>query len=483
MKNKINIPIKRRNSNHTQIRCKSKLQLKLNNNINYKQMNDIDQNISIKNNCLLINQKVKNTHINHNNYSKPIIKKIPDLIKDSMNVPVSLKKKQKIICKSTKNSNGTLRNAKNCNSKIRNENSKFFLDCSKKKIKSKYLSGKELPNEYCEEKKSLENEYKDDKIEILYNSVNDYVHLSATQKGWLKNKVEKENNQDVSLIIENVCGIKNFNIYSIMDGHGSNGHHISNYIKEKIYQYLNNISFYFHKITNTPMSEEYPEDILELIKKTLTKNNFQKIKDFYKFIDEGLSSNDIHFDINFSGSTCIILFKIGNYLICSNVGDSRAIMINEKNEIIELSKDQKPENENERKRIESMGGIISQCNDLYDDGKEGGPYRIWVKGCDYPGISMSRSIGDKISHDIGVISEPEILDFNIDNKSECLVIGSDGIWQFLKNEDVVDIIRPFMKDKKYENVCKEVIRKASLGWIENDSVMDDITFIIVFLKV
>ena len=158
-------------------------------------------------------------------------------------------------------------------------------------------------------------------------------------------------------------------------------------------------------------------------------------------------------------------------------------MINENNEIIELSKDQKPENENERKRIESMGGIISQCNDLYDDGKEGGPYRIWVKGCDYPGISMSRSIGDKISHDIGVISEPEILDFNIDNKSECLVIGSDGIWQFLKNEDVVDIIRPFMKDKKYENVCKEVIRKASLGWIENDSVMDDITFIIVFLKV
>ena len=56
-----------------------------------------------------------------------------------------------------------------------------------------------------------------------------------------------------------------------------------------------------------------------------------------------------------------------------------------------------------------MGGIVSQCNDLYDDGKEGGPFRIWMKGCDYPGLAMSRSIGDKIAHSIGVINEPEII--------------------------------------------------------------------------
>ena len=130
-----------------------------------------------------------------------------------------------------------------------------------------------------------------------------------------------------------------------------------------------------------------------------------------------------------------------------------------------------------------MGGIISQCNDLYDDGKEGGPFRIWVKGCDYPGISMSRSIGDKISHDIGVIYEPEILDFNIDNNCEYIVIGSDGIWQYTKNEDIAHIIKPFMNDKKYENACKAVIRKASMGWIENDSIIDDITVIIIFLKI
>ena len=483
MKNNINTPLKRKNSIHTQIECKPKIEL--NKSVNNKKCNDIEQNIN-KNSYLLINQKINNSHLNEKKYSKPILKKIPDSIKDSIRISTSKKKIKKIICKSSKNNNGILRHPLNYISTKRSDKSKFFLDCAKKKIKQKHLSGKELHTNYLEEELLTDNNYnnyKDDKIEILYNSVNNYIYSSATQKGWNKQNVEKENNQDVSLIIEDVCGIKNYNIYSIMDGHGSNGHHISNYIKEKIYQYLNNISFYFHKITNAPISEEYPENILDLLKKILTKNNFQKIKEFYKLMDEGLSANEIHYDINFSGSTCIILFKLGNYLICSNVGDSRAIMINQNDDIIELSKDQKPENENERKRIESMGGIISQCNDLYDDGKEGGPFRIWVKGCDYPGISMSRSIGDKISHDIGVIYEPEILDFNIDNNCEYIVIGSDGIWQYTKNEDIAHIIKPFMNDKKYENACKAVIRKASMGWIENDSIIDDITVIIIFLKI
>ena len=80
----------------------------------------------------------------------------------------------------------------------------------------------------------------------------------------------------MSLIIEEVCGIKNYNIYCIMDGHGSNGHYVSNYIKEKIIENFNNISFYFHKIAKITKIEEYPEDILDLIKKNLKKMIFKK---------------------------------------------------------------------------------------------------------------------------------------------------------------------------------------------------------------
>ena len=483
MKIKKNSPVKRQNSMHTQIDCKSKIELSK--SINNKTSIDKESNTEKKVNNVK-NQKRNSFQSNQKIILKPVTKKKHESLKDSINTPPPVKKSPKILCKSNKNVNNKFRNAINYNSKLRNQNqhekSKFILNCSDKKRKPKYLSEKELQLNL--EDKNLDYEYKDNKIEIVYNSPNNYIITSATQKGiFIKNKIEKEKNQDESLIIEDVCGIKNYSIYCIMDGHGSNGHYISNYIKEKIIQNFNNISFYFHKITNKFNIKEYPENILELIKKNLTKNNYQKIKDFYKLIDEGLSANEIHFDINFSGSTCIILFKIGNDLICSNVGDSRAIMTKENNEIIELSKDQKPENENEKKRIESMGGIISQCNDLYDDGKEGGPFRIWVKGCDYPGISMSRSIGDKIAHDIGVIYEPEILNFNIDSKCECIIIGSDGIFQYLKNEEVVNIIKPFINEKQTEKACKEIIKKASLSWVENDSSIDDITVTIIILKV
>ena len=193
---------------------------------------------------------------------------------------------------------------------------------------------------------------------------------------------------------------------------------------------------------------------------------------------------EVRFDSNFSGSTCIILFQLGKKLICCNVGDSRAILIKENKDIIELSQDQKPDNENEKKRIESMGGIVSQCNDLYDDGKIGGPFRIWIKGCDYPGIAMSRSIGDKIAHGIGVINEPEILLFNLDENSKYIIIGSDGVWQYLNNIDILDIIYDENKEKENskEYVCKSIVSKAKKKFIENDEYVDDITISFIIIQ-
>ena len=496
MKHKKNVNVKRQNSMHTQINCKSKLEMKKNNNNNFinnnKKIFDLENN-NLKKDINITHHKRNSFQFNQNIFLKEIDKKNCENIKQSINIPCPNTniKKEKISSKSGKNINN-FRNVVKNNSKFKkNDNKKLELYCldKEKEIKPKSLSDKDIPLNLEENEEKNKNdeeyyEYKDDKIEIIYNSNQNYIYSSGTQKGFfIKNKIEKENNQDVSLILEDVCGIKNYNIYCIMDGHGSNGHLVSNYIKEKIIQNLNNISFYFTKLSNTSAIKEYPNNILELIKNKLVKNNYKKIKDFYKLIDDGLSSNEIFFDINFSGSTCIILFQIGNYLICSNVGDSRAIMIKENNEIIELSKDQKPDDEKERVRIEKMGGIISQCNDLYDDGKEGGPFRIWVKGQDYPGIAMSRSIGDKIAHDIGVISEPEILCFNINDKCQYLVIGSDGIWQYLENEDILEIVRPFLVEKNAENAVKEIIRKSSLAWIEKDKIADDITVSVIFLKI
>lgn len=44
-----------------------------------------------------------------------------------------------------------------------------------------------------------------------------------------------------------ICGIGNYSIYGIMDGHGSNGHLVSNFVKEKIEEYFNDRKIYKQK--------------------------------------------------------------------------------------------------------------------------------------------------------------------------------------------------------------------------------------------
>lgn len=42
-----------------------------------------------------------------------------------------------------------------------------------------------------------------------------------------------------------------------------------------------------------------------------------------------------------------------------------------------------------------------------------GPLRVWVKEDEVPGLAMSRSIGDKVAQSVGVIPDPEILEYEL----------------------------------------------------------------------
>ena len=41
-----------------------------------------------------------------------------------------------------------------------------------------------------------------------------------------------------------------------------------------------------------------------------------------------------------------------------------------------------------------------------DHGTKSGPFRVWLKTQNYPGLAMSRSIGDLMAGSIGVTPEP-----------------------------------------------------------------------------
>lgn len=72
-------------------------------------------------------------------------------------------------------------------------------------------------------------------------------------------------------------------------------------------------------------------------------------------------------------------------------------------EAVQISKDHKPNNEQEKTRIEKHGGKVEK---YIEKGMKIGPYRVWKKGETYPGLAMSRSIGDLVASKIGVICTP-----------------------------------------------------------------------------
>jgi serine/threonine protein phosphatase PrpC len=209
------------------------------------------------------------------------------------------------------------------------------------------------------------------------------------------------------------------------------------------------------------------------------------------------------FNISFSGSTAVTVLLIGNKLVCANVGDSRAILASYKNPksiqniqlppefadlgdnekiwlALPLSRDHKPDDEEEYKRIIDSNGRVEPFKE--PTGESVGPYRVWLKEENIPGLAMSRSLGDKVASSVGVISEPEMYETVLSVDDKFIVIASDGIWEFLPNDQVVEMIVPYWQDNNPEGACERLVNEAVYHWQNEDEVIDDITIIIIFLS-
>jgi len=194
-------------------------------------------------------------------------------------------------------------------------------------------------------------------------------------------------------------------------------------------------------------------------------------------------------DIKFSGSTCVTVLTLGQKLFCSNVGDSRGIVVkrkagdpNGKITAQAISRDQKPCQADEADRIVKNGGRIDSFRD--PDRNPIGPLRVWLKEQDIPGLAMTRSFGDEVASRVGVTAEPEILELDLCPDDRFIVLASDGVWEFLSNEDIAKIVLPYYECKNAEKAAEAVVRESYLKWKqEEDDIIDDITCVIVFLDV
>ena len=266
-------------------------------------------------------------------------------------------------------------------------------------------------------------------------------------------------NQDSLLQLLSINGNKKFHLFGVMDGHGINGHIISKYVSRFIGEYITSEKNkkLFYKKTN------------EQIYKLLTKNKYSFIN---KLISECNNSlvNNTEYECNLSGSTCLLIFIIENNLICANIGNSRAILL-EKTELLQLSIDQTLSEPEEINRILQKGGKVKQINK-----------KIILDNSNNNDFEISRSIGDKKLKNIGIIYEPVITEYTLNRKSRFIIMGTQGLWKALSNEKAAIQVNKSIKLNNPLDSCRLLVKKAKEILNKTSSHIEDITVIKIILE-
>ena len=299
---------------------------------------------------------------------------------------------------------------------------------------------------------------------------------SQLTKAGLDGNGQEKTDQDTPMLYLSVADIEGFNIFGVLDGHGNYGHFVSQFCRD---YFMNKMKEYAESIMYITQSIS-AEDVYFNLK----QNNYSYIVELFMNIDNELSAQSDIFDCNMSGTTCNLIFQFNTHLVCFNVGDSRSILIEESsdntNQIIRaLSIDHKPDLPEELMRIKENGGMVDQIQDLY--GNKLGPNRVFKEGCVYPGLAMSRSLGDFQAKECGVIPTPEIIEYEINPNTKYFVVCSDGVWEFLTNENVRDIgNKYYYNNNDVVGFCNELVNIAVNVWGEREKARDDITVVAVF---
>ncbi|OEL36863.1 putative protein phosphatase 2C 8 [Dichanthelium oligosanthes] len=143
------------------------------------------------------------------------------------------------------------------------------------------------------------------------------------------------------------------------------------------------------------------------------------------------------------GSTAVVVVVEPRRIVVANCGDSRAVLCRGARPV-PLSTDHKPDRPDELARIESAGGLVLNWH---------GPR---VQGV----LATSRSIGD-FSLKPSVSGEPEVTVTERTPNDEFIVLASDGLWDVLTNDEVINVARNCLCGRAAMNLPDDVHGKTA----------------------
>ncbi len=109
-------------------------------------------------------------------------------------------------------------------------------------------------------------------------------------------------------------------------------------------------------------------------------------------------------------------------------------------------------------------------------------FRVWRGREETPGIAISRSLGDSIATEIGVIPTPDVISRELTPDVRFVILASDGVWEFVGSLEAVLIVGRALESGTAADATHELIVEASRRWEAHEDVTDDITAIVVQLS-
>jgi serine/threonine protein phosphatase PrpC len=263
-------------------------------------------------------------------------------------------------------------------------------------------------------------------------------------------------NQDSWVVLK----MGDHSIYGVFDGHGKAGHHVSQFVKEAL-----------------------PKIIVK-DQRFRTDDMIDMLTDVYKRMQNMIAAatrmNKLEAHMSGCTTTVLIHDHKNQKLYVSWAGDSGAIVASQNAGAadfspVELTWDHKPDVKEERARIEKMGGRV-----VFDGYAN---HRVYAKAGRYPGLNMSRALGDLMGHtDAGISAEPSTMIYDLRPEDKMVVLCSDGIWEFISYNEAAQIAGRFPAAKAMAAADK-LAKEAWDRWIKEEGgfVVDDITAVIIHI--
>lgn len=249
----------------------------------------------------------------------------------------------------------------------------------------------------------------------------------------------------------------NIHIFGVCDGHGIIGSEIAKYVAGKLPKRLRKM----------------------LVSKAPSEALFRSL---FREVQEAIRAR-FSLASDSSGCRCVLVLIQNSTIWCANVGDCRAMVARRYINAwigLPLSQDHTPARLFEVERIVKKGGKVEPMRNHLNE-PIGIPL-VWAQDPAVPGLTVTRSFGDFICHTVGVSVDPEVKSAPIIAEDHMVVLGSDGLWSVLDEQEVADVASRFVHLGVVRDCCTQVLDTALAKWAGKGEAIDDISVIVVFLK-